>query len=72
VTRQLSTGKYFICTDGTADGRQLVVISPDGKILKLDVDLFDDVEEHGINSLIVNQMITEKQLMKYSEVAGNN
>ena len=67
VCMNLNTGKYFLCIDGSADGARLEVITPEGRSLNMNADLFDEPIEKGINYLVVNDIITKAQLSAYSE-----
>jgi len=62
-----NTGKWYLCVDGTDDGVRLTVITPEGRLLNMDSDLFDDPVEDGINKLLLNQRITPAQLTVYHE-----
>ncbi len=67
VSKHLNTGKWFLCTGGSADGARLAVISPEGRLLNMDADLFDESIERGINYLLMNSIITKAQLSTYFE-----
>lgn len=67
VSMHLNTGKWFLCIGGSADGARLTVITPEGRLLNMNVDLFDEPIEKGINYLMVNDIITKAQLSAYFE-----
>lgn len=62
-----NTGKWYLCVDGTDDGARLTVVTPEGRLLNMDSDLFDDPVEDGINKLLLDQRITPAQLSVYHE-----
>ena len=66
VTRNRSSGQYFIYLEGDRDGND-AVINPVGKKIPFDADLFEDVEDIELQALLSDGLINEEQLNEYKK-----
>ena len=66
VTRNRSSGRYFIYLEGDRDGND-AVINPVGRKIPFDADLFEDLEDIELQTLLSDGLINEKQLNEYKK-----
>ncbi len=66
VTRNRSSGKYFIYLEGDRDGNDKV-INPIGKKIPFDADLFEDLEDIELNALLSDGLINNDQLNEFKK-----
>ncbi|MBC8459233.1 MAG: DUF262 domain-containing protein [Deltaproteobacteria bacterium] len=66
VTRNKSSGKYFIYLEGDRDGND-TVINPIGNKIPFDADLFEDLEDIELNALLSDNLINDDQLNEYKK-----
>lgn len=66
VCKNKSSGKYFIHIKDMKDNN-IHFVNPDGRLITLDADLFEQQKEESINYLLSYGLITKLQLDKYRE-----
>ena len=66
IFKNKTSGKYFVGIDGEDDETALM-ISPIGAVKKLELHLFLHLGTSDPESLLADELITEKQFEKYGE-----
>ena len=66
VCKNKSSGKYFVYVEGLS-GNELRLVNPDGTLIVLSADLFDQPKEEKLDYLFSYELITKKQIEKYNE-----
>ena len=66
VTRNRHSGRYFIYLEGDRDGND-AVINPVGRKIPFDADLFEDLEDIELQTLLSDGLISDEQLNEYKK-----
>jgi len=66
VTRNRSSGKYFIYLEGYIHGND-TVINPLGRKIPFDAHLFEDLEDIELNALLSDDLINNDQLKEFKK-----
>lgn len=66
VCKNKSSGKHFIYIEDLKDN-EVRLVNPDGGLIVLRADLFDEPKEESVDYLLSYELVTEKQLEKYNE-----
>jgi len=66
VTKNKSSGKYFIYVEGDIDGND-TVINPFGKRIPFDIELFENFEDISLDDLLSENLINNDQLIEFKK-----
>jgi len=69
LVRNKASGKYFVLLDDSG-GADILVITPEGKLKRLERYLFASLDFVDPQEAIRNHRLTKKQIQVYSEIAG--
>ena len=64
VCKNLSSGMYFIILEDKVDNKVRLII-PNGEIKFIELNLFDEMEEHNLLNFFKNGNLTKEQLSTY-------
>ena len=67
LVKNKSSGKYFIVLDDNIDAIDFLLITPNGKVIRLERRLFDDPDFVDPNKPPWRHRLTELQLEQYEE-----
>ena len=66
VRKNIQSGNYFIVIE-EINNDEAKLITPQGKIKQLQLELFDELEEKNIKNLLEDNLISREQLLKFNE-----
>jgi len=66
VCKNKASGKYFIYIEDL-NNNEIRLINPDGGLIDLKADLFEEPKDENVDYLISYKLITERQLEKYNQ-----
>lgn len=71
LVKNKASGKFFVLIDDTG-GLDFLVISPEGKVRRLERHLFDSPKWVDPAEALLKQHVTETQVDIYSEFSGES